>query len=188
MKRTTLARSVVLAACGTGVFSLALPAAALAATASDGPSLTASQQRQVDALNKTTTARLVAQASRLTGGADPKAAPGHAGPLTRSGTYPTRKGTFLSTDSKLSGLIPTGHSAMVYSAGYVVESNSNGVIWGANDWYATRTHAWGMTTRATTSTQDANAANWATGQLGKPYNYNYFDMGTRSRFYCSQLV
>ena len=28
----------------------------------------------------------------------------------------------------------------------------------------------------------------AIANLGKPYNYNYFNVSTRKKFYCSQLV
>ena len=58
---------------------------------------------------------------------------------------------------------------------------------GSNNWYAVKPHVWGMTTRDDASTQDSAAADWVKAQLGKPYSYNY-NMGTRSSFYCSQLV
>jgi uncharacterized protein YycO len=185
MAPTTSRRRLAAVTGLAGVAALAVPA--MASASATAPSLTAAQQRQIAAADQRTTGALVAQALTLKGGVDPKA--GHsAGPVSRGGTYPTRKGTFLSTDTKFAGLIPTGHSAMVYSSSYVVESLGSGVQWGANNWYSSKPHAWGMTARATSSTQDATAADWARGKLGKPYNYNYYDMGTRSAFYCSQLV
>ncbi|MFN8098857.1 MAG: YiiX/YebB-like N1pC/P60 family cysteine hydrolase [Dermatophilaceae bacterium] len=186
MTPSTLRRRLAVALCGAGIAALAVPAAAIADTPS-APVLSASQQAQIDLANQRTTQQIVKQALTIKGGVDPKAAK-VSGSVGRSGTYPTRKGTFLSTDTKFAGLIPTGHSAMVYSSGYVIESLSSGVQWGSNNWYAVKPHVWGMTTRATTSTQDSAAADWVKAQLGKPYNYNYYNMGTRSSFYCSQLV
>lgn len=34
----------------------------------------------------------------------------------------------------------------------------------------------------------SSAAQWVAGKSYKPYNYNFFDRDTRSKFYCSQLV
>ena len=85
-------------------------------------------------------------------------------------------------------LIPTGHAAIVYSSTKVVESLSNGVVVGKNDWYSTKKTCYGGSVRSTTTTQDANVANWCYNRIGKPYNYNYFNTSTRSKFYCSQLV
>ncbi len=104
------------------------------------------------------------------------------------GTYPRRKGVILVTKDKLKGIIPTGHAAIVYAYGTVVESLSGGVTTGANDWYQTRTTCYGVTVIGTTVAQDEAAANWCYAQRGKPYNWNYLDPYTRSKFYCSQLV
>ncbi len=102
--------------------------------------------------------------------------------------YPTRKGQILITDDAYKGLIPTGHSAIVYSATQVVESVSSGVVMGKNDWWSSKNSSAAGSVSSTTTTQDADAAEWCKGQVGKPYNYNYFNTGTRSSFYCSQLV
>ena len=82
-----------------------------------------------------------------------------------SGTYPTYKGTILVTSDKFKGLVPTG-----------------------NDWNTSKGTAYGADVRGTTSLQDQAASNWCFDQVGKPYNYNYLDTATRSKFYCSQLV
>ncbi len=179
-------RRLALALTGTGLAALAVPGVALAAESAPSASLSVAQQRVIDAADQRTTEQIVKEALTIKGGVDPKAKA--AGQVGRSGVYPTRKGTFLSTDTKFAGLIPTGHSAMVYSSSYVIEALGSGVVWGANNWYSVKPHAWGMTTRSTTATQDATAADWVKSQLGKPYNYNYYNMGTRSSFYCSQLV
>ena len=31
-------------------------------------------------------------------------------------------------------------------------------------------------------------ADWCYSQRGKPYNFDYYDVNTRSKFYCSQLI
>lgn len=102
--------------------------------------------------------------------------------------YPTRKGMILITGDFYKGLIPTGHAAIVYSASQVIESVSNGVVMGKNDWWSSKNSSAAGSVSSTTTAQDAASAEWCKGKLGKPYNYNYFDTKTRSYFYCSQLV
>lgn len=108
--------------------------------------------------------------------------------LNGYGTYPRRKGVILVTKDKFKGIIPTGHAAIIYSYGTVVESLSGGVTTGANDWYQTRNTCYGVTVIGTTIAQDEAAANWCYKKIGLPYNWNYLNPGTRSKFYCSQLV
>lgn len=105
-----------------------------------------------------------------------------------SGTYPTRKGVILVTGDKYKGIIPLGHAAIVYSATYVVESVQEGVVLGRNNWNTTRETCYGVTLYSTSASQDAQAADYCYQKINKPYNYNYYDMGTRSKFYCSHLV
>ena len=108
---------------------------------------------------------------------------------TRSmGTYPRRRGVILVTDDKLSGLIPTGHAAIVYNYGTVVESLALGVTTGQNNWYSSHGTCKAVTVNATSNAQDAAAADWCYGQIGKLYNFNYLYVAGRDRFYCSQLV
>lgn len=45
-----------------------------------------------------------------------------------------------------------------------------------------------ISVKGTTVDEDNEASNWCYRQLGKPYNYNYFNVSTRKKFYCSQLV
>lgn len=47
---------------------------------------------------------------------------------------------------------------------------------------------YGISVKGTTVDEDNEASNWCYRQLGKPYNYNYFNVSTRKKFYCSQLV
>lgn len=109
--------------------------------------------------------------------------------LSRStGTYPTRKGVILVTEDKYKDIIPTGHAAIVYSSGYVVESLADGVVMGKNNWNITRETCYGVTVIGTTVAADGVVADWCYNQIGKPYNYNYLNVSTRETFYCSQLV
>ena len=98
------------------------------------------------------------------------------------------KGTILITSDKFKGLVPTGHAAIVFRYDTVIESLAEGVTYGPNDWNTSKGTAYGADVRGTTSLQDQAASNWCFNQVGKPYNYNYLDTATRSKFYCSQLV
>ena len=118
----------------------------------------------------------------------PQVSLGGASTNAPMGSYPRRKGMILVTSDAFKGLIPTGHAAIIHSYSKVVESIGRGVVLGDNDWYASKSQAYGVTVRGTTAAQDATAADWAHRQIGKPYNLNYLDTGTRRRFYCSQLV
>lgn len=104
------------------------------------------------------------------------------------GNYPTRKGVILVTDDKYKGLLPLGHAAIIYSSTTVVESTLNGVTTGPNNWSTSKQTCSGVTVIGTTASQDSKAANWCYDQIGKPYNYNFLNPYTRSKFYCSQLV
>lgn len=105
-----------------------------------------------------------------------------------TGSYPTRYGVILVTADKYKGLIPTGHAAIIWTSTTVVESLSNGVTTGPNDWNTSKTSCYGISVRGTTVDEDNDASNWCYRQLGKPYNFNYFNVDTREKFYCSQLV
>lgn len=106
------------------------------------------------------------------------------------GKYPRRKGVILVTKDKYKGLIPTGHAAIVYSQTQVVESLSKGVTVGKNNWDKSKNTCYGVTVKGTSTRQDAVAANWCylQYQYRRPYNFNYTDVKTREKFYCSQLV
>lgn len=108
--------------------------------------------------------------------------------INGSGNYPTRKGVILVTSDYYKGLIPTGHAAIVYNKDKVVESLSKGVTTGKNNWDTKKKKCYGVTTTKTTIYQDAYVADWCYSQIGKKYNYNYFNVDTRKKFYCSQLI
>lgn len=105
-----------------------------------------------------------------------------------SGTYPTRYGVILVTGDKYKGLIPTGHAAIIWTSTTVVESLQDGVTTGPNDWNTSKTTCYGVSVHGTTADEDNQASNWCYSQKGKPYNWNYFNVSTREKFYCSQLV
>lgn len=107
-----------------------------------------------------------------------------------SGTYPTRKGVILSTptNASLGGVTFVGHAAIIYSASKVVESLGNGVTTGNNNWNTVKTKCYGVTVVGTTTAEDTAAADFCYRQIGCPYNYNFLNVSTRSKYYCSQLV
>ena len=115
-------------------------------------------------------------------------APGRPRDGILRGSYSYRPGVILATADFYADLIPTGHAALVYSDLYVVEALSWGVALGKNNWYSAKKTAFQATAKSTTVGEDSDAADWAYHRLGKPYNYNYFNISTRGSFYCSQLV
>ncbi|MDI9472212.1 MAG: hypothetical protein GX260_03855 [Tissierellia bacterium] len=104
------------------------------------------------------------------------------------GTYPTRPGVILVTPDKFGGVLPLGHAAIIRTSTTVVESTSKGVIMGANNWNHVKDNCYAVTVKTTTPLQDEQASVWCENQRYKPYNYNFFNTSTRSRFYCSQLI
>lgn len=89
-----------------------------------------------------------------------------------------------------------GHAAIVSSESSVtIESyakdwspiHQDGVQRYGNDW-ANKSGAYLLRPYGATSIQFSQAASYAASQVGKPYNWNFFDKNTTARFYCSQLV
>lgn len=87
-----------------------------------------------------------------------------------------------------------GHAAVVSNdSQYTVESfgnkgDLNGVrIW-PNDWGTRYDMVRGLWVSGADGAAYQYVANYAEAQVGKPYNYNFFDVTTTSSFYCSQLV
>lgn len=108
--------------------------------------------------------------------------------LASTGSYPTRKGVILVTkDGKFGSLV--GHAGIVYNSSTTVESfPDGGVATYSNTWNTRYNTVYGATTSGTDSTQDASAADYAYGYRGTAYNWNFLDIETTARFYCSQLV
>lgn len=104
------------------------------------------------------------------------------------GQYSTRTGVILVTPDKFLDILPLGHSAIIRSSTSVVEATARGVVVGPNNWYRTKNKCYAVSVRDTTLEQDKVAARWCYAQRRKPYNFNYFNIWTRSRLYCSQLI
>jgi uncharacterized protein YycO len=103
------------------------------------------------------------------------------------GTYPTRKGVILITSTgKVARVV--GHAAIVYSAGYIVESVENGVAISRNNWKTKKKNMAAVTVRDTTIAQDKKVSDWCKSKIGKNYNYNYYDINNNKSYYCSQLI
>jgi len=103
------------------------------------------------------------------------------------GAYPKRAGVILITQSGSLARI-VGHAGIVYSKNNVIESLERGVCVGANNWATSKKRVAAATSTYTTCAQDKKVAMWCARQVGKKYNFNYYSMSTRKKFYCSQLV
>lgn len=104
------------------------------------------------------------------------------------GKYPSRPGTILVTPDKYKGLIPTGHAAIVEDDKHIIESLASGVQRSDNDWEKWRSRIYGLKVKKTTKKQDRKALAYCIKQIGKKYNFNYYNVKTRKKFYCSHLV
>lgn len=82
-----------------------------------------------------------------------------------------------------------GHAAIVSNNNtWTIEAfPDDGVQYHLNDWKE-RTHIYAMSVRGATPTKNSGAATYAANQVGKEYNYYFFDPWTEDAFYCSQLV
>ena len=89
-----------------------------------------------------------------------------------------------------------GHAAIVHTnSSKTIESfpatngHENGVRIYTNNW-KTKDKVYGIRVKRAKSIDYTNAAKYAITQADqeKPYNWNFFNKGTTSRFYCSQLV
>ncbi len=87
-----------------------------------------------------------------------------------------------------------GHAAVVADvSGYTVESlgnkgDMNGVRHWVNDWTTRYGKVKGLRGSGADETDYSYAASYARLQIGKPYNYNFFNIEKTSSFYYSQLV
>ena len=103
------------------------------------------------------------------------------------GTYPTRKGVILVTSTgKVANVV--GHSAIIYSSGYIIESVEKGVVISRNNWKTKKKNMAAVTVRDTTIEQDKKVSDWCLKQKGKKYNYNYYSINSKGSYYCSQLI
>lgn len=111
------------------------------------------------------------------------------------GSWTWRDGVICITDSYASSpLFNNGHAGIVGVApNYycVVEANpGSGVknVWGNWSYKYKDKTVWQVGVTSTTVEQDQAAAEWATKQVGKPYNGSFLNKTKTDSFYCSQLV
>ena len=103
------------------------------------------------------------------------------------GKYPTRKGVILVTSTgKVANVV--GHTAIIYSSGFVVEALKSGVVISRNNWKTTKSNMAAVTVRNTTPKQDAKVSDWCKKQKSKKYNFDYYNTKTNKKYYCSQLI
>jgi uncharacterized protein YycO len=118
------------------------------------------------------------------------------------GVYPSTKGKILVTTDWASGLLPTGHAAIVLDDNYAWTSFPKaaspavggvaveGVQRERNNWNDPTRHftCFALDVIRTNASQESAVVDWCANQTGKPYNFNFLNVDTRSSFYCSQLV
>lgn len=108
--------------------------------------------------------------------------------MESSGNYPTRSGVILVTSDSNTLGIHYGHAGIVWNPSTTVESMIDGVQRLPNTWNSRYKNVKGISVSGTTLEQDEKASDWCDTQVGKPYNWNFFNTSTRSKFYCSQLI
>lgn len=121
----------------------------------------------------------------------PKLSKSNITPLTsptsgniNSGTYPTRYGVMLVTNDG-----DWGHVGIIWTSTTTIESFPDGGVQRYdNDWNTRYYEVYGVTNTTTTAAQDNEASNRCQQQEGKPYNYSFFNIETRDKYYCSHLV
>jgi uncharacterized protein YycO len=102
--------------------------------------------------------------------------------------YPTTKGYILVTPDAYKGIVPLGHSALVWDKNKVIEATTKGVVLGPNNWKLTKKKVFGLKVKNLSNANMSKAANYAYKFLKKPYNYTFNDTKTRTKLYCSQLI
>ncbi|HEM2750017.1 TPA: hypothetical protein U1344_000331 [Streptococcus suis] len=107
------------------------------------------------------------------------------------GSWSTRAGVIVVSDATSSGVITHGHAGIMGTGNrhsYIIESNPADGVQAKHKTWPKANQVWQLEVRNTTLAQDRAAAQWAANQIGKPYNFNFYDVWRRDRFYCSQLV
>ena len=100
----------------------------------------------------------------------------------------TGKGVILVTTDLYKGVIESGHAAIVYSDSIVVEALADCVTLGKNNWSKTKKEYYACVPWDASANDERKAADYCYNMIGKDYNWNYFDVKTRKKFYCSHLV
>ncbi|HDR7518063.1 TPA: septation ring formation regulator EzrA [Bacillus mobilis] len=95
-----------------------------------------------------------------------------------------------------SSSIGVGHTAIVSKdSSRTIESfakswsptGKDGVQYYPNTWKG-RSKVYGLWVKGANNTKYLNAASYAQGQIGKGYNWSFFDKNRTDKFYCSQLA
>lgn len=99
----------------------------------------------------------------------------------------------LDSASSSSSAWAGGHAGLVENTNYVFESfgnkgDLNGVRRWPNDWKTRYRSVTGLRVNGASNSDYQNAVAEAKKHLGKPYNYDFFNITTTTKFYCSQLV
>ncbi len=111
------------------------------------------------------------------------------------GGWTWRDGVICISDSyAITPLFNNGHAGIVAADPYyyaTIESNPGTgvqVVYGnwTNRFSGSTVYQIGV--KKTSIQDDQNVAYWAARQIGKPYNHEFFNINTRNKFYCSQLV
>lgn len=107
------------------------------------------------------------------------------------GKYPQKAGMILTTkdnENSLAKVFKLGHAAIVYKKNVVVESVAKGVTEGDNNWNIVKKNVLAGNVKKTSDNVDKKVAKWCHKQIGKGYNFGFYNINTRKRFYCSHLV
>lgn len=99
-------------------------------------------------------------------------------------------GAVLITDDN--EIVPfVGHAGIIINSRQIIESSCfEGVHYGPNDWDIAKKTCYCSIPNKFTKQKCFLAANWSQNQIGKSYNYNFFDWRNTktNKFYCSQII
>lgn len=112
-------------------------------------------------------------------------------------SYLKRKGFILTTGDNASifgSIFRVGHADIMYNQKYTIEAVSKGVKRKPNNWNKVKASNGKYIrfvvgdVRKTNARQESKVANWCYKKIGCDYNYDFWNTGTRKKFYCSHLV
>lgn len=100
-----------------------------------------------------------------------------------------KKGNILVTNHGETRFNIAGHAGIVFDSYNTIEAYDPVVIAKGNNFFLRKGYGriWEAEVRQADGSNRA-VADWALKQKGKPYNWKIWDINTRARFYCSQLV
>ena len=102
--------------------------------------------------------------------------------------YPHVPGSILYTkDTVYKVARVAGHTAIAVSGRKIIEATDSGVKKTANDWER-KEHCIIGVVKGLSDRQKGRVTKKCSSWIGRPYNWNFINVHTRKRFYCSQLV